>query len=100
MNTTLIKAILVGLPVFVLLLYSARAVRRGKDFGSLLELFGASCLLVVIFTHVCEALHLLPSMGWGAKHSSGHYLDLLSSILGLTSLLLGFLIQALARKVA
>lgn len=98
MNATLIKAILAGLPVLVLLFYSARAVGRGRNLGSVLQLFGASCLLVVIFTHVCEALQLLPSMGWGAEHSLGHYIDLSGAIFGLASLPLGYFLRALATR--
>lgn len=28
---------------------------------------------MVVVTHICEALHLFPSMHWGLKHSAGHY---------------------------
>jgi hypothetical protein len=48
-------------------------------------------MLVVLF-HICEALHPFSSMQWGEEHSTGHYLDLSSAILGLTLLPLGFLI--------
>lgn len=61
--------------------------------GWYLMLFGAACLAVVVLTHVCEARHVLPSMGWGLKHSAGHYLDLSSAILGLASVPSGFLLH-------
>lgn len=61
--------------------------------------FGAACLLVVLLTHVCEAHHLLPFMGWGLRHSSGHYLDLDSALLGLTLIPVGFLIRIVVNRV-
>jgi hypothetical protein len=38
-------------------------------------------LLVVVLTHVAEALHLFPAMGWGEPDSAGHYVDLASAVL-------------------
>jgi hypothetical protein len=52
-----------------------------------LQLVGVGCLVVVVLAHVCEARHLLPWMGWGLKHSAGHYLDLSAAILALLLLL-------------
>jgi len=54
---------------------------------------GAGFLIVVVLTHVCEAHHLFAWMGWGLRHSAGHYLDLSSAILGLTFLPIGFILQ-------
>ncbi len=98
MNGALTKAILVGVPVCVLFFYSALAFRRAMSLGSFLKLFGAACLVVVILSHVCGALRLVPWMGWGANHSAGHYLDPSSAILGLASFPLGYLLQALERR--
>jgi hypothetical protein len=42
---------------------------RGKTVSSLLQFLGAGCLVVVIVTHVFEALHLFPWMHWGLEHS-------------------------------
>jgi hypothetical protein len=33
--------------------------------ASVLLLLGSVCLIVVMLTHVAEALHIFPSMGWG-----------------------------------
>ncbi len=63
-----------------------------------LQLVGAAGLVVVVLTHVCEAHHLFPSMGWGLRHSAGHYLDLTSAFLGLTLLPAGFLIWKLGNR--
>jgi hypothetical protein len=48
-------------------------------------------------THVAETLHLFPGMGWGQPTSIGHYIDLVSAILGCALLLLGFLGRAFTR---
>src|SRR5262245_26724582 len=55
---------------------------RLKAVCRLLQMFGAACLIVVVLTHVAETLDLFPSMGWGQPNSPGHYLDLISAILG------------------
>jgi hypothetical protein len=49
--------------------------------GRYLMLLGAGCLTIIVLTHVCETFHLVPVMGWGLKHSPGHYLDLSAAIL-------------------
>jgi hypothetical protein len=62
-----------------------------------LLLIGSVCLIVVVLTHAAEAFHIFPSMGWGLPDSAGHYVDLVSAILGCALLPLGLLI-ALAQK--
>jgi len=42
-----------------------------------------------VLTHVAEAFHLVPWMGWGLPDSPGHYVDLASAIGGVTLLALG-----------
>ena len=63
-----------------------------------LQLIGAGCLIVVVLTHVAEAFNLFPAMGWGLPTSSGHYLDLVSAVLGCTLLSLGVLGSVVARR--
>jgi formate hydrogenlyase subunit 3/multisubunit Na+/H+ antiporter MnhD subunit len=63
-----------------------------------LQFFGAACLIIVVLTHVAEALHLFPDMGWGQPNSVGHYLDLVSAILGCTLVPLGFLGSAFIQR--
>jgi len=93
MNATLVKA-LVGLGlVSVLVAWTGVTFARRKTLFSLLQLVGAGCLVVVVLTHVCEALHLLPWMSWGEPDSAGHYLDLSSAALGLTLLTAGYLLD-------
>lgn len=49
---------------------------------------GSACLLVMVLTHVAEAWHFLPGMGWGLPKSPGHYVDLFSAVSGIALLLL------------
>lgn len=76
MNPASLKALLALLPACLLLLGSAITFFRLKTVPLLLQLVGASALVVVVLTHVCDALHLFPGMHWGMEHSVGHYLDL------------------------
>ena len=64
----------------------------------LLQLFGLACLVMVVLTHIAEKLRVFPSMGWGLPDSRGHYLDLVSAILGCTLLLIGLVLRVAARK--
>ena len=50
--------------------------------GHWLLVFGFGCLVVVVLTHIAEELNLFPVMGWGLPDSPGHYLDLISAVLG------------------
>ena len=60
--------------------------------GRCLLLFGFICLVIVVFTHVAERLHIFPGMGWGLPDSPGHYLDLVSAVLGSMLLIAGVVI--------
>ena len=60
-----------------------------------MQLVGASCIVLVVLTHVCEALHLFPAMHWGLEHGAGHYVDLAGAILGLTLFPAGHFLQAI-----
>jgi hypothetical protein len=85
-----VKALVALIPVAILVSGAMHLFVKRKDTASFLQLFGAACLLIVVFAHAFEALNVLPFMGWGEAHSVGHYLDLTSAILGLTLLPLGF----------
>lgn len=95
MNLTLFT---VGVAVGPACLGSAVLFWKDKTVWKLLELSGASCLVVVVLTHLAEALHVFPSMGWGMPNSVGHYVDLVSAVLGLTLLLLGLSANSLLRR--
>jgi hypothetical protein len=92
------KALLALVPVGLLLTGAVILFSKRKSSGSLLQIVGAGCLLLVVLTHICEASHLLPSMHWGEERSAGHYLDLASAALGLTLFPAGYLLDALKRS--
>jgi hypothetical protein len=66
--------------------------------GRIFLLVGLACLLMVVLTHIAEAFHVFPAMGWGLPNSIGHYLNLVSAILGAALLLLGFVANALTHR--
>lgn len=92
MNQTLLKALMLLLPTDLVFAYCLVLMRR-KIPWSRLQLIGAACLLVVVFTHICEALSLFSWMQWGAQHSIGHYLDLSSAVLGVTLVPAGYVVR-------
>ncbi len=100
MNVTLLKALAALLPAGILFSGSVVLFFRGKTVCSFLQVLGAACLVVVVLTHVSEALHLLPWMHWGLQHSVGHYLDFWSAVLGLTLFPIGYLLDALTRRLS
>ncbi len=91
MTVTLLRALVVFVPVCVLFAWSLVSFFRTRTVWRCLQLLGAGCLLVVVLTHISEALQLFPSMQWGSPNSVGHYLDLSSAVLGLTLFSVGHL---------
>ena len=65
---------------------------------ALLQLLGASCLVMVVLAHVFEALLVFPWMHWGLERSAGHYLDFGSAVLGFTLFPIGYLLDALKKR--
>lgn len=98
MNVTLLKALVVLVPASILFSGSVVLFLRGRTVSSLLQLVGAGCLVLVVLTHICEALHLFPWMRWGLEHSIGHYLDLWSAVFGLTLFPIGYLVHSLTKR--
>src|SRR6266568_853473 len=98
MNVTLLKALVALVPACVLFFGSVVLFLKGKTVWSFLQLLGAGCLVLVVLTHVSEALHLFPWMLWGLENSVGHYLDFWSAILGLTLFPIGYLLHALTKR--
>ena len=86
MNVTLLKALVALVPTCILFSGSVVLIFERKTVFSFLQLLGAGCLVVVVLTHVSEALHLFPWMHWRSEHSVGvgHYLDLSGAVPGLT----------------
>ena len=76
----LIKALVALVPVSLLLVYSVAVLVSRNTVPAVLQLVGATCLVVVVLAHVAEALHLFPAMRWGEPDSVGHYIDLSSVV--------------------
>src|SRR5262252_3353785 len=93
MNTTLMRALIALIPASVLAAWSFALFRHGRTVGSLLQLLGAGCLVMVALTHICEALRLFPWMHWGEAHSAGHFLDLSSAVFGVTLVPMGWFLR-------
>jgi hypothetical protein len=87
-----------GIPASVLFSGSVAWFLRAKTVCTLLQLLGAGCLMMVVLTHVSEALHLFPWMHWGLSHSVGHYVDFCSAVLGLTLFPVGYLLHVLSKR--
>ena len=100
MNPTLAKALVALAPILIVFSGAVALYARTKTASSLVQVLGAACLIVVVLTHVCEALNLFPSMRWGAEDSIGHYVDLASAVLGLSLFPIGYLFHALAKRTA
>src|SRR5207253_1526503 len=61
-QATLIHALTVSVPACMLFAGALALFSRAKTLPSFLQLLGAGCLVVVVLAHICEALHLFPSM--------------------------------------
>ena len=94
----LMRALTASVPAGMLFAGSLALFLRGKALSSLLQLLGAGCLVLIVLAHICEALHLFPSMEWGLDRNAGHYLNLGSAVLGLTSFPRGYLLHTLNLK--
>ncbi len=90
----ILKSLVALVPVSVLFSASIILSSKIKSVGSILQLLGAGCLIAVVLTHIAEALQWFPFMHWGQEHSIGHYLDLISAILGIALFPLGYLLHA------
>jgi hypothetical protein len=98
MNAPLSKALVALMPAGILFVGSVLLFLREKTLGSVLQALGAGCLVLVVLTHLCEALHLFSWMQWGQEQSVGHYLDLWCAVLGLTLFPIGYLLHALTKR--
>src|SRR5438128_11459403 len=100
MNTALLKGLLGLVPACMLFSGSVVLFFRSRTVCFFLQLLGAGCLVVVVLTHLCEALHLFPWMHWGLEHSVGHYLDFWAAVLGITLFSMGYFFHALTARSA
>lgn len=57
---------------------------KERAISSGLRLIGSVLLLVVAASHFAEKFRWLAWMGWGLPNSPGHYVDLVSAIVGVS----------------
>jgi len=88
----------IGLAICAAFVASAITVALERDASSVIQLFGAGFLIVVVLAHVAEEFDFFPSMGWGLPDSTGHYLDLVSAIAGLKLLPTGYLLRTASAR--
>jgi hypothetical protein len=98
MSSTLTKALIAFVPVSLLLAYSVGVLRKQRTTATLVQLLGAALLLVVVLTHVAEALRVFPAMRFGEPDSIGHYIDLSSAVGGVALLVGSLLLRVLAGR--
>ena len=85
--------IVIGASVLAVLALSTVQFARERSVSSCLRLIGSVFLLVVVASHLAEKFQWLESMGWGLSDSPGHYIDLVSAILGASLLSGGWLLS-------
>lgn len=94
----LLKALIALLPAGVLFAGSTLLFFKERRVSLLLQMLGAAGAVIVVLTHVCEALGIFPGMAWGQPTSAGHYLDLSSAIAAIAFFPLGYFMAALQSK--
>jgi hypothetical protein len=90
--------ILIGVPVFAVLVASAIQFATRRNARAFVQLLGAAFLAVMVLAHVAETFHLFPGMGWGLRNSVGHYIDLTSAVAGLILLPSGYLLERVCNR--
>jgi hypothetical protein len=98
MHVKLVEALIAMVPACALLAGALVLFFKGKTVCTFLQVVGAGCLVVIVVTHICEALHLFPSMGWGQTNSVGHYVSVCAAVLALTLFPAGYLIHAITKR--
>ena len=94
----MIPLVAIGALVCAAFVLSIVALVEERTTWSFVQLLGACCLMIVVFTHVAEAFSLFPRMGWGLPNSAGHYVDLVSAIAGLILFPMGILARCFGRR--
>jgi hypothetical protein len=93
MNPTLLRALAALVPVAFIVIVSVAAFLRSRNVPAFVQLAGATCLLLVVLTHICEGLRWFERMQWGERHGAGHYLDLTGAVLGVILFPVGYLLR-------
>ena len=67
MTSNFLKALAALAPACMLLAGSVFLFRSQRSLWLLLQLVGAGCLVLVVLTHVAEAIHVFPQMQRGRE---------------------------------
>jgi hypothetical protein len=94
MSSTLI---VIGASVLAAFVVSAVQFAKERPVWNCLRLIGAAFLLVVVVSHLAEQFQWLAWMGWGLADSPGHYIDLVSAVVGVGLFAGGFLVWSVTR---
>jgi hypothetical protein len=95
-----VKLTIASVPVLLVLYGSLVLFRTAQSIWVFLQLIGSAFLVIVVLTHICEALSIFPWVGWGLEDNIGHYIDLGSAMLGLTLFPTGYCFYALTTRKA
>lgn len=76
--------IVIGAAVLTVFVASAIQFARERAVSRGLRLIGSTFLLVVVASHLAEKFEWFAGMGWGLPDRPGHYIDLVSAILGVS----------------
>lgn len=87
--------ILIGAAVAGAFVVSAAQFAREQSISRCLRLIGSVFLLVVVACHLAEKFQWFAWMDWGLLDSPGHYVDLVSAILGVNLFAGGWLLLRL-----
>lgn len=89
-----LKSLVVLVPTSMLLYGSLVLFRTTQSIWVSWQLIGSAFLVIVVLTHICEALNVFQWMHWGLEDSIGHYLDLGSAVVGLILFPAGYCLYA------
>lgn len=98
MNSTSIKGILILIPASLLLVGSLKSFSMSPRLPNILMVIGAVCLTIVPITHICEGLQWFTFLHWGDENSIGHYIDLLTAVIGVILFPAGYFLDVIRKQ--
>ena len=97
-NLSFLKALVILVPAAMVCAGATIILMRKRTLSSILQLLGATGLVMVVLTHICEGLGLYPGMRWGEPASVGHFLDLISALIGMILFPIGYLLHSVTLR--
>ena len=92
MSAASLKGLLALAAACVFLAVSATLFLTRRGLVSGLQALGIGCFGIMALTHFFEAFSILPAFGWGQPHTIGHLIDLVAALLGVTFVVMSFLL--------